>query len=146
MGNKGELNSLGNQLGGQPSPNMAPGDDAARPMPEVAAAVAKLRADVDQLKPDHLGTIYALLAETHRAVIDNWRGHPQCQVFLAQLQYELAMVVNEYRDNASLARSIDGDLFNNPEEVIRSDAQADIMLEELRLFAAEAAKLNGLRH
>lgn len=138
-----------NQEGATGVPPMFTGmpyGEAAQPMPEVAAAVARLRADVDRLKPDHLDETYALLTETHRSIIENWRARPQCQEMLEVLRHELIALVDEYHDCAARALPVNGYMFGVSEDAMRCDTQADVMLDEVRRLETEAAALNNRWH
>jgi hypothetical protein len=101
---------------------------------------------VDKIKPDHLDETYALLAETHRAIIDDWRGHPQCQELLEALRHELIMLVDEYHDCAERVLPVNGYMFGVSEDAMRCDTQADVMLDEVRQLEAEAAALSKRWH
>jgi len=117
-----------------------------RPLPEVASAVARLRADVDKLQPDHLDETYALLAETHATILAAWRANPRCQALLEALRGELIALVDEYHAYAARALPVNGYMYGISDEAVRCDTQADVMLDEVRHLEAEAAALNGRRH
>ena len=146
MPNKNQAGATGAPLVALPFPDVTHGGEPEQPMPEVAAAVARLRADVDKLKPDNLEETYALLTETHQAIIKNWRGRPQCQALLEALRRELIALVDEYHADAARALPVNGYMFGMSEDAMRCDTQADVMLDEARQLEAEAAALNGLRH
>ncbi len=146
MPNKNQAGATGAPPVALPFPDVTHGGEPEQPMPEVAAAVARLRADVDKLKPDNLEETYALLTETHQAIIKNWRGRPQCQALLEALRRELIALVDEYHADAARALPVNGYMFGMSEDAMRCDTQADVMLDEARQLEAEAAALNGLRH
>ncbi|MDR3505610.1 MAG: hypothetical protein P4L52_05160 [Acidocella sp.] len=146
MPNKNQAGATGVQPMVPPVHHMAHGGQSTPPMPEVAAAMARLRADVDKIKPDHLDETYALLAETHRAIVDNWRGRPQCQEMLEALRHELIVLVDEYHDCAERVLPVNGYMLGVAEDAIRYDTQADVMLDEVRQLEAEAAVLSNRWH
>ena len=146
MPNKNQAGAAGVQPVAPPLSHVAYDGEPARLMPEVAAAVARLRADVDKLKPDDLDETYALLTETHQAIIKNWRARPQCQALLEALRRELIALVDEYHADAARALPVNGYMFGISEDAMRCDTQADVMLDEARQLEAEAAALNGRRH
>ncbi|MGO9817722.1 MAG: hypothetical protein ACLPJJ_03990 [Acidocella sp.] len=146
MPNKNQAGATGAPPVALPFPQMTHGGESVQPMPEVAAAVARLRADVDRLRPDRLDETYALLDETRRDIIKNWRGHPRCQAMLEALRRELIALVDEYHEQADRALPVNGYMFGMSEDAMRCDTQADMMLDEAHQLEAAAVALSRLRH
>jgi hypothetical protein len=108
----------------------------------MAAALAKLRRDVERFRPALPGIAYALMGETHKAIMEDWReaGWAQADGCLeTQLECLLGEVTRQMRrlHTASISDPAD--------DRARLQAQADMMLEEIRRIEAELSILRPQR-
>ncbi len=106
----------------------------------VSSAIARLRRDLDRLRLDRPAVAYALLGETHRAIMEDWRGAEGggCSNGLAAwlecLREEAAGLMHQLH-----VLSVSG---GTPEaERARLTMQADMALEEIRRIEGEIAGL-----
>lgn len=102
----------------------------------VAWAVIKLRQDLDRFKPDKPAVIYALVDETHRAILTTWRGHESFPMLaprlLAGMREETARLMHHFREAANLGLPANGTTFGVAEAALFYETCADVLLEEMR--------------
>jgi hypothetical protein len=131
-----------------PLQNYAPHDIGVEPewaqfMDLVPVAFARLRRDLEAYNPTKPAIAYALVGETHSAILHGWREYSseiqaalltalleEASGFLHQLQARIARVVptNSY-------------MFGQQEDAMMLEAQVDITLEEIHRIEAELRML-----
>jgi hypothetical protein len=105
------------------------------PIKEIAAAaLTRLRRDLETFHPNRPALSYALAGETHQVTLVDWRQYPT-ETQLALLEAFLDGASELLRQlQARLARMVptNGYMFGLQDEAIKLETQADITLEEIR--------------
>lgn len=114
----------------------------------VAQAIARLRGDVERFRADRPAVAYALLSETHQAIMGDWRaaGGKVPADDLAHwleclLEAATALMHRLHVEAVSPPTAAD----SGAGERGRLAAQADMVLEEVRRIEAELAVLRPAR-
>ena len=126
------------------SRNTAPGLGAPLVAELVAAAIARLRGDLEMYRPSKPAIAYALAGETHAAMLQRWRQHSRAvqAALLAAFLTEASELMRQIHARIARIAPSHGYMFGLQDEAIKLEAQADITLEEIRRIEAE---LNALR-
>jgi hypothetical protein len=109
----------------------------------VAAALTRLRRDLETFHPNKPALAYALAGETHVAMLQRWRHHPpaaQTALLVAFLK-ETSELLRQLQARTARIGPTNGYMFGLQDEAIKLEVQADITLEEIRRIEADIHEL-----
>jgi hypothetical protein len=104
----------------------------------VEIAVSRLRRDIERFKPDRPAVIYALIGETHKAIMEDWRESGDLAEHMECLLEEMTALMRRLHAAAVSGYPANG---GGMADRVRLEIQADVALEEVRRIELELQAL-----
>lgn len=117
--------------------------------PEVVSALVRLRRDLDRFNAERPAVTYALVGETHKAIIEEWRNGTSPSAFLSLLRAfhaESLGLMRQYQRAAAISLPPNGFMFGVSDEMVGYETQADIMREEVTRLENEIKVMGDALH
>jgi hypothetical protein len=117
--------------------------DSAQIIELVPIAFARLRHDLDKYNPTKPAIAYALVGETHLAILHGWRQYPPATqaALLAALLEEVTGLLHQLQVRIARVAPTHGYMYGQQDEAIKLETQTDIALEEIHRIEAELRAL-----
>ena len=111
----------------------------------VAAAIARMRRDMEKYHPNDPAIAYAFVGETHGAMTHQWRQYPaDAQIaLLAALQKEAVGLLHQLQAPCARIALTNGYMYGLQDEAIKLETQAEIAIEEIHRIEAELHALSA---
>jgi hypothetical protein len=119
--------------------------DSAQFMELVPVAFARLRHDLERYNPTKPAIAYALVGETHSAILHGWRQYPPATqaILLAALLEETTGLLHQQQVRIARVAPTNGYMYGQQDEAIKLETQADITMEEIHRIEAELRVLEA---